>query len=240
LLTTASGRGCRNPLTDGFASALINGNVADEENFNLAITEYYSSTSNAQRTPPTAQQYLDFVNTTYAAPAGTAAKVLAVYPLSAFKTPQLAWDRVWTDSAICTQRRLDKILAPQIPLYTYEFNDPTAPFFFPAMPGFEPLAYHTADIQYVFPLWAGGPQGTPHPLNFKQLLLSDAIVASWANFAWTGNPNGKGNFPWPRYTAHAGAPSWLIQGQPFLSALTDAQYSALRHCDFSDALNASN
>jgi para-nitrobenzyl esterase len=92
----------------------------------------------------------------------------------------------------------------------------------------------------VFPLWHGGPLGTPHPLNFKQQILSAAIVASWANFAWTGNPNGEGNHPWPRYTTATGAPAWLIQGQPFLSTLTDAQYSALRHCDFWDTLSASN
>jgi para-nitrobenzyl esterase len=76
-------------------------------------------------------------------PEGTAAKVLTIYPLSAFKSPQLAWDRVGTDSGICNQRRLDKILAPQIPVYVYEFSDKTAPFYFPDMPGTEALAYHT-------------------------------------------------------------------------------------------------
>jgi hypothetical protein len=28
---------------------------------------------------------------------------------------------------------LNRILAPQVPVYAYEFNDATAPFFFPAM-----------------------------------------------------------------------------------------------------------
>ena len=220
---------------------LINGNTADETNFGLAITEYFSSTDNARRTPPTAEQYVNYVNTTYVPPAypdGTAAKVLAVYPLGAFKSPQLAWDRVGTDSGICNQRRLDKILAPQIPLYAYEFADKTAPFFFPDMPGMEALAYHTADIQYLFPLWHGGPLGTAHPLNPQQTLLSDQLVTAWANFARTGNPNGSGNTPWPRYTGGAGAPVWLIQDVPGLSALTDAQYAARRHCDFWDSVTA--
>jgi para-nitrobenzyl esterase len=222
---------------------LINGNVADETNFGLAITEYFTNTNNALRTPPTADQYLNFVNTTYAPPAfpaGTAAKVLAVYPLSAFKTPQLAWDRVGTDSGICGQRRIDKVLAPQIPVYAYEFNDPTAPFYFPAMPGFQSLAYHTADIQYVFPLWHGGPDGIEHPLNASQTILSNQIVAAWTNFAWAGNPNGRGNYPWPRYTATTRTPAWLIEAQPSLSTLTDAQYAALRHCDLWDTISASN
>jgi para-nitrobenzyl esterase len=218
---------------------LMNGNTADEANFGLAITEYFSSTENAHRTPPTADQYLNYVNTTYAPPAypeGTAAKVLAAYPVGAFKTPQLAWDRVGTDSGICNQRRLDKILASQIPVYAYEFADATAPFFFPDMPGMEALAYHTADIQYVFPLWRGGPLGIPHPLNPQQTKLSDQIVSAWANFARTGNPNGSGNTPWPRYTVAADAPAWLIQDLPTSSTLTDAQYVALRHCDFWDSV----
>jgi len=220
---------------------LINGNTADETNFGLAITEYFSNTDNALRTPPTAEQYLNYVNTTYAPPAypeGTATKVLAVYPLSAFKSPQLAWDRVGTDSGICNQRRLDKILAPQIPVYAYEFADKTAPFFFPEMPGMEALAYHTADIQYLFPLWHGGPLGIAHPLNRQQTMLSDQLVSAWANFARTGNPNGSGNTPWPRYTAGTDAPAWLIQDLPGLSTLTDAQYVALRHCDFWDSVTA--
>ncbi len=220
---------------------LINGNTADETNFGLAITEYFSNTNNALRAPPTADQYLNYVNTTFAAPAypeGTAAKVLALYPASAFKSPQLAWDRVGTDSGICNQRRLDKVLAPQIPVYAYEFADKTAPFYFPEMPGMEALAYHTADIQYLFPLWRGGPLGALYPLSRQQTMLSDQLVSAWANFARTGNPNGSGNAPWPRYTAEAEKPAWLIQDLPGLSALTDAQYAALRHCDFWDSVTA--
>jgi len=102
----------------------------------------------------------------------------------------------------------------------------------------EALAYHTADIQYLFPLWHGGPLGTPHPLNRQQTMLSDQLVSAWANFARTGNPNGSGNNPWPRYAASAETPAWLIQDLPGLSALTDAQYAALRHCDFWDSVTA--
>ncbi len=217
---------------------LINGNTEDEHTFFLAITEYNSNTDNALRTPTTAAQYVNHVNATYATPpypAGTAAAVLALYPLSAYATPELAYNRVGTDSAICGQRILDKILAPQIPVYVYEFDDRTAPFYFPQMPGFTSLAYHTADIQYLFPLWHGGPDGIEHPLNARQLNLSDELVAAWTNFARTGNPNGHGNKPWPRYTTEPG-PAWLRQDLRGLSTLTDTQYSALRHCDFWDPL----
>jgi para-nitrobenzyl esterase len=218
---------------------LMNGNTTDETNFGLGITEYFTNTDNAKRTPPTAEGYENYVKTTFVAPTypeGTAAKVLAVYPPSAFKSPQLAWDRVGTDSGICNQRRLDKTLASQIPVYAYEFADKTAPFFFPPLPSFEALSYHTADIQYVFPMWHGGPLGKTAPLNPQQSKLSDQIVTAWANFARTGNPNGSGNTPWPRYTTAADSSAWLIQDIPASSTLTDAQYAALRHCDFWDSV----
>ncbi len=220
---------------------LMNGNTEDEQNFSLAITEYYSG---PPRVPPTAAQYLNYVNTTYAPPAypgGTAAKVLALYPLSAYASPQLAWNRASTDPGLCAERRLDKTLAPQIPVYAYEFDDQTAPSYFPKMPGFLELAYHTADIQYLFPLWHGGPAppSVIHALNKKQTALSDQLVTAWTNFAWTGNPNGLGNYPWPVYTNSAVNPAWLIQDLPVLSTLTDTQYSAICNCDFWDAVAAS-
>src|SRR5579883_32802 len=119
---------------------LMNGNTLDEENFTLAITEYFES----PREPLTAAQYENYVKTTYAPPtypAGTAAKVLAQYPLSGYASPQLAWDRAGTDPGICSERRFDKLVVSQIPLYVYEFDDQTAPFYFPPMPGFLALAY---------------------------------------------------------------------------------------------------
>jgi para-nitrobenzyl esterase len=218
---------------------LINGDVEDEETFFLAITEYNSNTNNTLRTPVTAAQYESYVNSFFASPpypAGTAAKILARYPVSAYPTPEFAYDRVGTDASICGQRILDKILAPQIPVYTYEFNDRTAPFYFPQMPGFVPLAYHTSDIQYLFPLWAGGPQGIPHPLNSQQERLSDELVAAWTNFAWTGNPNGVGNRPWPRYAPNNEL--WFLENRApsGLTSIGDAQYAAKRNCDLWDPI----
>jgi hypothetical protein len=73
----------------------------------------------------------------------------------------------------------------------------------------------------------------------RDLYLSQwQLVSAWANFARTGNPNGSGNAPWPRYTAGAETPAWLIQDAPGLSTLTDAQYAALRRCDFWDSVTA--
>jgi para-nitrobenzyl esterase len=219
---------------------LMSGATKDEWDFFFAITEYWTNTDNALRTPPTAERYLNYVNTSFVPPGysdGIAAKVLVLYPLSAFKSPQLAWGRVATDSKICDVRRLTRILAPQIPVYAYEFADRTAPSIFPDMPGLEMHAYHTADIQYLFPLWHGGPLGIQRSLNSQQTKLSDKIVSVWTNFARTGNPNGSGNSPWPRYATSADSPAWLIEDLPGLSSLTDRQYSLLHHCDFWDSVS---
>lgn len=209
---------------------LINGSVEDEENFTLAITEYFSQ----PRQPPTGAQYINYVKTSYASPpypAGTAQKLLTLYPLSSFPSAQIAWDRVGTDWELCAEQQFDQLLAPQIPVYAYMFNDKTAPFYFPKMPGFVPLAYHTSDIQYLFPLYHGG-QGIPHYLNVQQETLSNELVSAWTKFAWTGNPDGVGNSPWPAYAAGANKSAFLIEDIPNLTTQTNAQFSALHHCDF--------
>jgi len=64
-------------------------------------------------------------------------------------------------------------------------------------------AYHTSELQYLFPLFRGG-QGTAHPLNTEQEKLSDAMVDYWTNFARSGSPNGarsgEGPPAWNRYS----------------------------------------
>lgn len=213
---------------------IMNGSVEDEETFGLAISEYFSK----PRQPPTDSQYLSFVANTYGSasyPAGTAQKVLALYPLAAYASAELAWDRVGTDPALCGEQQFDQVLAAQVPTYAYVFDDQTAPFYFPKMPGFQALAYHTADIQYLFPYYHGG-LGTPHPLNNLQEMLSSELVADWTKFAWTGDPNGVGNSLWPAYTPAPNKPAFLIEGVPVLSTETNAQFSAEHHCSFWDSL----
>ncbi len=97
-------------------------------------------------------------------PAGTVAAVNAQYPLSNYATPELQWNAMQTPGlyvGACKARHIDQIVGGQVPLYAYEFSDRTAPDYFPPMPGFQSLAYHTSDIQYYFPLWHGGDLGTP-------------------------------------------------------------------------------
>ena len=225
---------------------VISGMTHDEGAFGLAITEYFKN----PRVPFTATDYTNIVTSIYtgnagpagsppAYPPGTVKKVMALYPLSSYATPQLALTAIETDGSVffqCTQRQINRLIAARVPLYAYEFDDQTAPFYFPKMPGFQSLAYHTSDIQYLFPLWHGGPDGIPHALNGKQTNLSDELVAAWTNFAWTGNPNGQGDSPWPRYNLNSPNPSWLSENIPSLSTITDAQFFATHKCSFWDTI----
>jgi len=166
-------------------------------------------------------------------PAGTADRVLEQYPLTDYPTPQLQWRTLSSDRFACNMYHAVQLLYDKVPMYVYEFRDGTAPFYFPEMPGFVAGAYHTGDSQYIFPLYHGGPMGITHPLNAAQEELSDHVVAIWTNFAKTGNPNGLGNSPWPRYTGPNGG-LWFIQDiRPAgLSTVTDAQFVAEHQCEF--------
>jgi len=206
---------------------IMSGTVHDEYNFFLAIDEYFSK----PRTPPTAAQYDSWATTSFGTDDGR--KVLAQYPVSGYQTVQLAWDAAGTDYFVCPQYAINAILSSQVPVYAYEFNDQHIPSYFPKMPGFQTLAYHTGDIQFLFPSWHGGPLGITHKLSSQEMTLSNELVSAWTNFAWTGNPNGLGDSPWPRYVAKRNQPSYyLSETVPTMTLLTDAQFEQEHKCSF--------
>lgn len=85
--------------------------------------------------------------------------------------------------------------AGNAPLYAYEFADPAS-----SVNG----ATHTAELKYVFPTAT-----TPAPA--ASTTLSTQMIAYWANFINTGNPNGSGLATWPAYTS-AGSVFKLLPG----------------------------
>ncbi len=221
---------------------IMGGNVQDEATFGIGITEYFAN----PQAPITAAQYITNVTNTYSRaeyiggpnyPAGTVDAVLAQYPPGA--DPQATFDLVGTHPGACRNRHIDTLWTQAgVPVYEYEFNDQNAPYYFPRLPGFTPLAAHTIDIQFLFPNWHGGVLGFNHPstLTPEEEKLSDELVAAWTNFASTGNPNGTGNSPWPQYTTATDAPAFLSENVPSLSTFTNSQWSANHNCAFWDSI----
>jgi para-nitrobenzyl esterase len=140
----------------------------------------------------------------YAASFGSehAETLINKYPLASYASPSLDEIAMAQGAKSCTARVLDQQWAKYVPVYAYEFDDRTAPSYFPDL-SYPMRAYHTAELEYLFPLFHGG-QGTPHPLNEAQQKLSDQIVDYWTTFARYGSPNhDSANHlpPWPRYAA---------------------------------------
>jgi para-nitrobenzyl esterase len=219
---------------------IMGGNVQNELTFGNAITEYFSGPPQA---PLTAAQYEANINSAY--PPATAAKVLAEYPVSSYPSPQLAYSAASTDPLLaCQPRFVVHLWSRFVTVYQYEFNYQDAPYYFPHMPGFVPLASHTIDIQFLFQNWHGGQLGVnldqttgqPRELDPSETALSDQMIAFWTNFASTGNPNKSGNSPWPKFTSQSGAPAILSENLPSIGTFTDAQYAAEHHCAFWDPI----
>lgn len=205
---------------------ILGGTVRDEANFTLGITEYFSGPPQVPMTP---EQYT----------ASVPAAVQAQYPLANFgNNAQIAFDRQSSDDRGCTSLRAIQLMSAQVPTYGYEFIYQTAPYYFPQMPGFQPLAAHTIDIQFLFQNWHGGNLGVnldqvtgqQREISGQETTLSDQLVAAWTNFAKFGNPNGaSGNTPWPRFTASS--PALLGENIP-LATYPAAQFSMDHKCDF--------
>ena len=216
---------------------IMNGAVADEGAFAASIDELFFGAMTPER-------YADLVKSVYGGPAGpsllppnypegTPAAVMQKYPLTAYKTPGDAWTAVGTDANVCRHPYLNSRVAQHVPLYAYEFSDRNAAWYFPKL-NFAHGAAHTIDIQFLFTDWHGGPLGILHPLSPQEHALSKQLVTAWTNFMYSGNPNLKGDAPWPRYTSASQV--YLSQNVPHLSTITEAQFRAAHKCDFWDTV----
>jgi len=214
---------------------IMGGSVKDEATFGFAITEYFSGPPQVALTPA---QYM----------ANNSAAVLAEYPLSAYNNnPTQAQDRVSTDPGKCGSLNTLKAQAATntgFGVYGWDFAYQQPPSYFPQMPNaydstghFQAHAYHTSDIQFLFPGYHGGNlgvnldpvSGQPRELQGAEIGLSDQLVVAWTNFAKTGNPNGSGAPVWPVLTT--GSASVLQQDTPN-SVETESQYRANYKCAF--------
>ena len=123
---------------------------------------------------------------------GLAPLVLAQYPASAYPTPRKAFVAVTTDARfVCPSRRFARAAAaggtPRV--FRYFFSYPAHRLY---------GAIHGIELPYVFGTLDSVAGYTP---TASDRVLSEAMNASWARFAATGDPNGAGFTPWPAYDA---------------------------------------
>jgi para-nitrobenzyl esterase len=169
---------------------LLHGGTSDEMR-----SIVYGLHDGAQR-PVTAEAYPRIVEDLFGPDAPA---VLERYPMSGHPTPSLALATLLTDYGgqigICSQAPALNAAARHMPVYAYEFAEPSPP------QGAFPLgAHHSADLRYLFdvPYWEA-PTG-------EQLALSETMIDHWTRFARTGDPGGD----WSAYR-HRNAYSMAVE-----------------------------
>jgi para-nitrobenzyl esterase len=157
-----------------------------------------------------------------------AKKVLARYPLKHYKSPDLAYAAVFTDSEFSCPALFADDFTQRSHVFAYEFSDPSPPNDFGIHFSFPLGAAHSTELQYVFqriPLLDTLPPFTP-----AQLRLSDLMIGYWTRFAATGNPNGGHRPGWPRFAGTSPKMQELI---PNATAPEPAsRFSAFHNCSF--------
>ncbi len=181
--------------------------------------------------PVTADQYTALIQNHFG---NNAARVMEEYSLRAYPTPSEAWAAVFTDSFFsCPIRRTTRMLAPQVSVYAYEFNDPKAPNTMVPNPHLDLRAYHSSEIQYVFQTrFPSNPKPGPAPLSPRQLKLSDRMMNYWTRFAASGRPDGAG----PKWAPYQGAQDQVLSFAPGKIGY-QSDFAKDHHCAFWDSLN---
>ena len=171
--------------------------------------------------PITADGYPSVVESMVGADA--APLVLAEYPLDHFDSPDLAVGAIGTDSIFaCPARAIDQVLSPQVPTFTYEFNDMNAPEVFLPPVSFPYGVTHASELRYLFKLTWGGQ------LDGSQRELSNEMIRYWAQFAKSGDPNSSGASFWPQYDAMTDEFQSLVPPSP----VTEFGFATDHKCDF--------
>ncbi|MHA5052897.1 carboxylesterase/lipase family protein [Streptomyces sp. SD15] len=198
--------------------------------------------------PMTAAQYETEVRAAYGA---NADKVLAAYPLSAYKTPGEAWTAAQNGSTSYTRQQLMGTLARWTPAYAYEFAESDTPHFtsiFRIQQQSETArnfpfggAIHVDDLGY---LWEY--LGQTMPYDDDQLELSEQMIRYWGRFAANGDPNGARTPAWPKYSTRTGALMSLSAcdtspasgASPAACSKVSTQFDEEHHLDFWQSLSS--
>lgn len=158
---------------------------------------------------------------------GVAAQVLALYPVTSYDSPAYALIAVDSDSGVtCPIRDVARAAtgASRPPVWRYFYihrfeNDPTLNAF---------RAFHRAELYFVF----GNLRiiNGPYTPTSAELTFADQMMGYWTRFAATGDPNGSGATPWPRYDATTDAMLQLDVAQTVINGYQNLQ------CDYFSTL----
>ena len=194
---------------------LIHGTTHDEWRFFVALLFDLSGA------PITPDQYPSVVESMVGPEAAPA--VLTEYPLDHYESPDLAVGAIGADSIFsCPARAINQVLSDQIPTFTYEFNDTSAPELFLPPVSFPYGATHASELLYLFTLSHGGQ------LDKAQQKLSKDMIRYWTQFAKSGDPNSPRESFWPRYDIGTDEFQSLVPPSP----VTEFGFATDHKCDF--------
>ena len=218
-----------NTIAGAFASGqfnqvpVISGTNVDE--YRLFVAESFDLAGHPIQT---SGEYTAAVDALF--PAALAPYVLSVYAYSNYLDGGEALGYATTDGAFsCPARNADQLLSAYTPTYAYEFADENAP---PAQADFGGLltfplgAYHTAELQFLFPSFdVFGFPSAYTTLSNQEMILSKTMRLYWTQFAKTGNPNVVGKPAWPAYNATSDLFQSLVPPSPV--AISSFKYEHL-------------
>jgi para-nitrobenzyl esterase len=209
---------------------VIEGSTHDEFSLFVATTFFF-------RNPPLPANltYEQRIAILLGVPAAVAPFIAAQYPLANYASQFEALTAIGTDSAFaCNSLLAMSLLAPQVPTWGYEFDDPNAPMgALPQVPGFSYGAYHGSELQYLFDTRRTQPAPALDP---DQQQLADAMQSYWTEFAASGNPNSSEAPAWPQHVTltQATVATSRIQllAPPTPVPYFTAQFAADHKCSF--------
>ncbi|MGW1076483.1 carboxylesterase/lipase family protein [Streptomyces sp. NPDC002537] len=169
------------------------------------------------------QDFVPGLEARYGAKAAAAARA---YPAGSHDGDTgLAYGHAVTDGDYaCRARHMNRAFSPHMPLYAYEFADPSPV----AWSGVQRLfgakdvrAAHATELPYLFDF----PGVT---FTEKQRKLSERMIAYWSSFVSTLDPNGKGRAHWYPYRNPTDS---YLSLRPTGSITTNA-FGTDHHCGF--------
>jgi para-nitrobenzyl esterase len=140
-------------------------------------------------------------------------EVLAKYPLSNYKSPDLAFSALATDAAFATPAYItDGLFALGTPLFAYEFSAENAPEDFLPPVSFPYGSAHASELQFLFDSFT---RKAP-PLTNGERSLAHNMVGEWTTFAATAVPDASGLPLWTPYVPGADDLESLVPPTPHL------------------------